>query len=276
MDPHDGRYGVQEAPPQHGWYDDRAPPPMSSGRDRGVRGGGYEQDHYVDRGAYARDDRYDTGVGRGPPPPRDVYDDHGRGGGRRDDYSAPPPVPYQRYDEGLRGAGPPMRAHVDEPMLRAEAPADVVDFGRYPVVWKGQVGLKALAADVQIHVVSGAMDLISSLPPQPGPLKITKRMRLEKAKLAAVAAKLEVSSEYCMMLVRPDDRAAAGQAAVLRQSFVNYLQEKQAAGIADSQSGMFYVFPPCDFAWDHLARAAPTLDCKKALDGNLILVFTRH
>jgi len=143
-------------------------------------------------------------------------------------------------------------------------------------VWKGQVGLKALAADVQIHVVSGAMDLISALPPEPGPLKITKRMRLEPGKLAAVAAKLEVGSEYCMMLVRPDDASNASQASLLRNNFVNYLQEKQAAGIADSQSGMFYLFPPCDFAWDQLARAAPTLNGKEALDGHLVLVFTRR
>ncbi len=68
---------------------------------------------------------------------------------------------------------------------------------RYPIMWQGLLALKNDSAAVQMHFVSGSMNVArDSLPSNPDgsipPLRISQRMRLEQNQLEGVTRKLQV------------------------------------------------------------------------------------
>ena len=100
---------------------------------------------------------------------------------------APPPQPVQTQ--------PP-------PSSESQALLDLLR--RYPVVWQGHLTLKNEAAAVQLHYLTGNLELAKlSLPtPPPGQatpgLRILKRMRLEATQLEGVEKRMQVCVCVCV------------------------------------------------------------------------------
>ena len=72
---------------------------------------------------------------------------------------------------------------------------------RYPVMWQGHLNLKNDSAAVQLHFLSGNVQLAKLSLPQPTEqstptLKIAQRMRLEKTQLEGVGRRMQVSRLY--------------------------------------------------------------------------------
>ncbi|KAL2103584.1 hypothetical protein ACEWY4_000452 [Coilia grayii] len=143
---------------------------------------------------------------------------------------------------------------------------------KYPIVWQGLLALKNDTAAVQLHFVSGNNILAQrSLPPVEGAplLRIAQRMRLEAAQLEGVARRMNVESDYCLLLALPcgrDQEDVLAQTHALKGGFITYLQAKQAAGIINVPNpGSFQpayvvqIFPPCEFSETHLSHLAPDL-----------------
>ena len=87
-------------------------------------------------------------------------------------------------------------------------------FQRYPLVWQGMLALKNDQSYVQMHFVSGSMDLPTMALPsqtvyngQTLPLRISQRMRLEPSNLEGVTKRMIVSgtSLACLFYNLPDD-----------------------------------------------------------------------
>ncbi|ODN03900.1 hypothetical protein Ocin01_02796, partial [Orchesella cincta] len=159
---------------------------------------------------------------------------------------------------------------------------------RYPIMWQGLLALKNDSAAVQMHFVSGSMNVArDSLPSHPDgsipPLRISQRMRLEPNQLDGVARKLQINAEHCMLLALPcgrDHMDVLHQSNNLRQGFITYLQLKQAAGIVnichpDTQQAAYviHIFPSCDFANENLAKIAPDLLSGVADIAHLLIVI---
>uniref|UniRef100_T1J4C3 Msx2-interacting protein n=1 Tax=Strigamia maritima TaxID=126957 RepID=T1J4C3_STRMM len=159
---------------------------------------------------------------------------------------------------------------------------------RYPVMWQGLLALKNDQAAVQMHFVSGNHHVaISSLPSMSEggtpPLRIAQRMRLEQTQLEGVARRMQMEGEHCMLLALPcgrDHMDVLQQSNNLRNGFITYLQQKQAAGIVNvaipgSQQPAYvvHIFPACDFSNDNLARIAPDLLHSVADIAHLLIVI---
>ena len=130
---------------------------------------------------------------------------------------------------------------------------------RYPVMWQGLFALKNDQAAVQMHYVSGNINIArNSLPPITeggvSPLRIAQRMRLEPQQLTPLARKIQVCyilnisltrtnghfsqsiDEHCILLALPcgrDHMDVLQQSNNLKTGFITYLQSKQAAGIVN-------------------------------------------
>jgi hypothetical protein len=110
---------------------------------------------------------------------------------------------------------------------------------RYPVMWQGHLTLKNESAAVQLHFLSGNVQLAkSSLPGlgegQSPALRIAQRMRLEQTQLEGVQRRMQNESEHCLLLALPCGRDAGdvrAQTHALKNSLISYLLQKQAAGI---------------------------------------------
>ncbi|KAF4517732.1 hypothetical protein B566_EDAN002937 [Ephemera danica] len=206
-------------------------------------------------------------------------------------HAPPPPAHHQR---GVRGGHPtpgqeaPLShpaAALQQPRLQVQTPphasqvppqADslLMLLQRYPVVWQGLLALKNDQAAVQMHFVHGNPHVArNSLPCNSDgstpPLRIAQRMRLEQTQLEGVARKMQMEQEHCMLLALPcgrDHMDVLQQSNNLKDGFITYLQQKQAAGIVNiplpgSQQAAYviHIFPSSDFANDNLARIAPDL-----------------
>ncbi|XP_053378964.1 msx2-interacting protein-like isoform X2 [Mercenaria mercenaria] len=141
---------------------------------------------------------------------------------------------------------------------------------RYPVMWQGVLGLKNDQCVVQMHFISGFQPLVKMSLPQQAPdgtvqpLRIAQRMRLEQAQLEGVAKRMQMEKDYCMMLALPcgrDHTDIYQQTRAMSTGFIQYLQQKQAAGIVNvadpgSQQPAYvvHIFPPCDFSQTTLSR----------------------
>lgn len=156
---------------------------------------------------------------------------------------------------------------------------------RYPVMWQGHLTLKNEVAAVQLHYLKGSIELAKLSLPQPqegqttAGLKILKRMRLEANQLEGVEKRMEHDSEHCLLLALPCGRDPVDvltQTKALKTGFINYLLQKQAAGIIDMAVGtmnyVLHIFPPCDFSQDHLTRVAPDLLSSASDSGHLMIV----
>ena len=139
---------------------------------------------------------------------------------------------------------------------------------RYPVMWQGHLALKNDAAAVQLHFLSGNVNLAKVSLPQvidqrTPALRIVQRMRLEPSQLEGVERRIQVcysvcgdrmgcvqplysgdysvqnEDDHCLMLALPCGRDAGdvrNQTHILKTSLISYLLQKQAAGIINVQS----------------------------------------
>lgn len=141
---------------------------------------------------------------------------------------------------------------------------------RYPVMWQGVLALKNDQCVVQLHMINGYEQLVKLSLPQQGPdgsvqpLRIAQRMRLEAAQLDGVIKRMKFDNDYCMLLALPcgrDHDHIIEQTRAMTTGFIQYLQQKQAAGIVNvaepetqQPAYVVHIFPPCDFSRNTLER----------------------
>lgn len=205
-------------------------------------------------------------------------DRDGRNSRAKQSRSPPPPPPPNKTPVGNQGTGNGQNADTLLDLLR-----------RFPVMWQGLLGLKNDTAAVQMHFLSGNIQLAEeslprAVPPEvPPPLRISQRMKLEASQLDGVDKRIQNPKEHCMLLALPcgrDPLDVHAQTRALKTGFITYLQQKQAAGIvninnADQQvSFVVHIFPPCEFAQAHVARVGPDLLDSAAHSGHLMILIT--
>jgi len=83
------------------------------------------------------------------------------------------------------------------------------------------------------------------------PLQVTQRMSLDPAQFERLNARLRMEADVSIALVapfieKPEDLQS--QIGLMRDQFIQYFHDKNAAGIVNTPNGMLYLFPPCDFA----------------------------
>ena len=146
---------------------------------------------------------------------------------------------------------------------------------QYPIMWQGMLSLKNDQAAVQMYYISGNQDIArASLPifseNMSAPLRIMQRMRLEQNQVEGVCRKMQVQEEHCILLALPcgkDHLDVLKQSSNLNTGFIQYLQQKQAAGIVNvcvpdafnQTAYIIHIFPSCEFVNDNLARINPNL-----------------
>ncbi|XP_066910249.1 msx2-interacting protein-like isoform X2 [Clytia hemisphaerica] len=162
---------------------------------------------------------------------------------------------------------------------------------RFPVMWQGLLGLKNETAAVQMHFLSGNLQLVDQSLPRsaqpnevPPPLRISQRMKLEPSQLEGVDKRIQNQKEHCLLLALPcgrDPLDVHAQTRALKTGFIIYLQQKQAAGIINvpnpatkQPAYVVHIFPPCDFAQTHLLRVAPDLLDSAVESGHLMVLVT--
>lgn len=132
-----------------------------------------------------------------------------------------------------------------EPLSPPESFAKFIQ--RRTVGWLGSLSIKNMNLGVQMLYLKGNISLTEAiLPPQGGILNTSQRMRLEQTQMDKLAEKIR-TEDFLIFYVKPASNAS-GEAETFRQHFVNYLIEKQAAGIVRSGKGIVYLFPPCPFS----------------------------
>ena len=98
---------------------------------------------------------------------------------------------------------------------------------------------------------------------------------------------MQMPTEHCLLMAIPHGRSREEinkQTDELNTGFINYLKQKQAAGIVNVNthpgSGhpgfVVHIFPPCDFTQRKLAECAPNLGQNLNLDrlAHLMIVIT--
>jgi len=163
---------------------------------------------------------------------------------------------------------------------------------KYPLQWNGYLALKNDEVYVRMHYLAGNRDLIQTcmnvindtrlhsvddainpeaLASSPV-LRIAQRMRLENSQLEGVQWKLREPNSFCMCLALAGVPAGSKYATevfsrntiILRENFINYMQEKVAAGIISFPSStespfVMHIFPPCEFSQAQLQQISPEL-----------------
>ncbi|ESO10712.1 hypothetical protein HELRODRAFT_96972 [Helobdella robusta] len=152
-----------------------------------------------------------------------------------------------------------------------------------PIVWQGMLALKNDSATVQMHYVSGSDALIkASLPDNMTTLRIAQRMRLEPNQLEQVTKRM-AESEYTMLLAVPSGHDHVGlmtQSHNLQMYFIQYLQQKQAAGIVNifqpntnQAAYVVHIFPPCEFSLGSLRSKLSPEALHSLTDGGYLLII---
>jgi len=162
--------------------------------------------------------------------------------------------------------------------------------------WIGKIELKNSLFPVRIKSYGGNEQLIDLMACGQQFLLISQRLRLEDNKLLDVTQKLDSAGpqRYWIGFVRSHEsnhrsdygfsRSRNGTALTMRplRNFVNYLRDKNAAGIAtlpaiDGQlsAGFAYFFPPCPYVNQLLQRvsANPTIDPSLGNDYLVALLY---
>ncbi|CRL01084.1 CLUMA_CG014204, isoform B [Clunio marinus] len=201
-------------------------------------------------------------------------------------YSTPPAqslVAPTTNNRPIQLTTPPIASQVP---LHADTLSRLLE--RYPLMWQGLLALKTEQAAVQMHFVFGNKKIAkASLPFNSDhttpPLRIAQRMRLEPSQIEGVARKMQITDEHCVLLALPcgfDYGDVLRQTENLQVSFINYLQQKQAAGIiniadpgSQNASYVVHIFPSCEFANESLERIAPDLMYKVANISHLLIVI---
>ncbi|KAK3105069.1 hypothetical protein FSP39_016605 [Pinctada imbricata] len=216
------------------------------------------------------------------------------GGGIQVDHPAlsegRPPSQSSHRGENSQGHGPANQITSDGPMMHMhEAPMHGIpprppvhdgppggegsllsSLQRYPVMWQGVLALKNDQCVVQLHLINGFNQLVKMSLPQTSPdgtvqpLRIAQRMRLEAAQLEGVVKRMQFDKDYCMLLALPCGRNhedIISQTRAMASGFIQYLQQKQAAGIVNvpepeslQPAYVVHIFPPCEFSHNTLGR----------------------
>ena len=219
---------------------------------------------------HARPRYSDPDAGHAPPPFAQALD------------YPPPPPPAAAAAAAVPPAVAPTLAPASAGATPPSAPAPVppgalaYDFDRVPHSWYGLLALKNTSVPVRMHMVAGNPEFLKVLPPPNETIKISQRMRWTQV-AAALTHTLNCGTEYFgMLIVRPgfSDQDLPACAPILSTSFVQYLREKQAAGIVQmlATGSTMYVLPPCEFAHEHLGKAAK-IEPTQALNNHLLLII---
>ncbi|KAJ8404069.1 hypothetical protein AAFF_G00344190 [Aldrovandia affinis] len=170
-------------------------------------------------------------------------------------------------------------------------------------VWQGALVLKNSCFPTNMHMLEGGAAFLRALmqdnhSQQGGgkggsgiiaQLKIAQRLRLDQPKLDEVTRRIKLGRPdgYAVLLAvqGPIDRAAPppepGLQRRLLRNLVNYLRNKQAAGVIGlplggpterEAGGVLYAFPPCEFSQLYLQAALQTLGGKLEEEHLVIVV----
>ncbi|XP_045477804.1 protein split ends isoform X2 [Harmonia axyridis] len=143
-------------------------------------------------------------------------------------------------------------------------------------MWQGLLALKNDQAAVQMYFLSGNDHIAKcSLPTNTDgstpPLRIFQRMRLEPPQVEGVTRKMQIEKEHAILMALPcgkDHEDVMTNNTNLANGLINYLHQKQAAGIVNvaapgtTQPPAFvvHIFPKrCSFVETNLGRIAPRL-----------------
>ncbi|XP_039251148.2 uncharacterized protein LOC120328686 isoform X2 [Styela clava] len=192
--------------------------------------------------------------------------------------------PHPRLPSSQAPQSTPPPSTTPKPASSAPPNDQVMDlFQRYPVIWQGLLALRNDSAAVQTHFICGDLGLAQACLPKPDAsqtetdrernlavLRIVQRMRLEPPQLEGVDKRMTANSDFCLLLALPcgrDKTDVIRQQNALKQGFIDYLKQKQAAGIVNVKHAqpqnqvqyVLHVFPPCDFTTKHLQDHARDL-----------------
>eukprot|EP00800_Vazella_pourtalesii_P001169 TRINITY_DN1097_c0_g1_i2.p1 TRINITY_DN1097_c0_g1~~TRINITY_DN1097_c0_g1_i2.p1 ORF type:complete len:508 (+),score=125.57 TRINITY_DN1097_c0_g1_i2:208-1524(+) len=204
---------------------------------------------------------------------------------------------------------------VDEVVEPTEYEGPSIDkfAGKYPTVWYGAFMLKNTAFPTQMHLIDGEEKVVEELMKGESThqLRVTQRLRLESTRLEEVNKRLSGagSDGHALLLALPN---ANGQEQTLPadsnyrpiRSLVNYLKQKDAAGIValsggqneeqddniskeegepgantpgpDSEmTGVLHAFPPCNFSHELLQQAVPGLGDEQFREDHIVVLVVK-
>ena len=123
---------------------------------------------------------------------------------------------------------------------------DSILIQKYPKLWQGLIAMKNDQAAVQMHFVIGNPMIAHEALPQMladgtgiSPLRIEQRMQLGETQLDGVCRKMQHRNEHCILLALPcgrDHQDVIDQSETLHSKFIQYLKDKNAAGIINSNA----------------------------------------
>jgi len=154
--------------------------------------------------------------------------------------------------------------------------------------WTGAIVLKKAAYAIRLHKLTGSDDLIDSeLRDANGEsIRLQVSQRLPFANQTSLIDKFAAASaDQLAYLIAIGNSSATSELVKLADSptrpliaLVNYLNEKNAAGVVSLASGaILYVFPHCELARAMLTKAAPDVDVmRQCTDGVLLLALSRN
>jgi RNA recognition motif-containing protein len=143
---------------------------------------------------------------------------------------------------GDADASPRLEEHAEPQRDAAEEGATSDPLERFPELWRGLAVVKGSAAGVILRSVKCedrlAKDMLVG-----ERVTMTQRMRLGEEQMKEFGNRLQSTGEASrgVLLAVP---ASAEDGPLLRQLFVSYLLERNAAGVARLDTGMLYLFPP--------------------------------
>jgi hypothetical protein len=142
--------------------------------------------------------------------------------------------------------------------------------GRFPELWRGQAVVKSAWAGVVLRSVKCEQRLARDMLVGDR-VTMTQRMRLGEDQMKEFGNRLQSTGEASrgVLLAVP---ASAEDAPRLRQHFVSYLVERNAAGVARVDAGMLYLFPPgSELAAEYQKSAA--IDLSRHPDYLLVILL---
>jgi len=224
-----------------------------------------------------------------------------RGVGGRGDYGGNYSGRGGHYDDwGKRPGddldGPPSRIRKmnSSPSLNGDdthGAKTVTDLAkRIDKVWDGGLILKNSLFPTRLLITEGENEVVEQLMKDESErpvLKITQRLRLDESKLEDVSKRIKSSTSHAIFLglsLSSSQAPNIDNPDILSRplrNLVSYLKQKEAAGVItltnpnNSQTGVLYAFPPCQFSLDLLRRVSPNLSDEGSKEDHLVVVVVR-
>ncbi|KII61655.1 Protein split end [Thelohanellus kitauei] len=159
----------------------------------------------------------------------------------------------------------------------------------YPVVWKGGVAIKGQVTYVQLHLICGSVDPVSTMVHQatlsgkdPQMINLTGRIPLTSDRVSDIKAKIATAistKDCCISLAQQTilDRGRDNHHSKPLSNVISYFQEKQAAGVDKIGISKMYVFAPSLFTQEQLITMMPhvTNILNASNDNYLMVMVTR-